>query len=143
MDFTDIEDKIKDAIRTAMPYAKVVETYSGQIEGDMEKLPIPFPAVFVAYGGSSMEWVDGRSYSDAPTFSIIVVAKDLRGPKELREGEYGCYRMIKDVLSALAAKTFGLDMEPLKPDRASIIFVSKTMAAYAIDFKTSYDAVYA
>jgi phage gp37-like protein len=139
MDFTDIEDRIKDRIRTSMPYVKVVETYAGQLGEDLERLPVPFPAVFVAYGGSAYEWVDGRSFNDAPTFSIIVAARDVRGSKELRQGEYGCYRMIKDVLSAAANQTLGLDMWPLKPLRTSLLFLSKTMAAYGIDFRTSFD----
>ena len=138
MDFTDIEDRIKGRIRTSMPYMKLVETYSGQLGEDLEKLPM-FPVVFVAYGGSAYEWVDGRSFNDAPTFSIVVAARDLRGSKELREGEYGCYRMIKDVLSAITNQTFGLDMWPLKPVRTSLLFISKTMAAYSVEFKTSFD----
>ncbi|MDR2018566.1 MAG: DUF1834 family protein [Syntrophobacterales bacterium] len=142
MDFTDIEDRIKTAIRTAIPYAKLVETYAGQLEGDMEKLPMSFPVVFVAYGGSALDLVDGQSYNDAPTFSIVVAAKDLRGAKDLREGEHGCYQMIKGVLGAIAGQTLGLDIWPLKPVRVNLIFISRIMAAYGIDFETSFDSIY-
>ena len=139
MDFTDIEDRIKERIRTSMPYLKLVATYAGELGEDLQKLPVPFPAVFVAYGGSAYERVDGRSFSDALVFSIIVAAKDLRGSVELRRGEYGCYRMITDVLNTLANETFGLDMWPLQPVRTSLMSISKTMAAYSVDFRTSYD----
>jgi len=139
MDFTDIEERIKERIRTSMPYLKLVATYAGELGEDLQKLPVPFPAVFVIYGGSAYGRVDGRSFSDGPTFSVIVAAKDLGGPEKLRQGEYGCYRMIRDVLDVLANETFGLDIWPMQPVRTSLIAVSKSMAAYGVDFKTSYD----
>ena len=139
MDFSDIEDRVKERIRAAMPYVKLVETYAGRLEEDLEKLSVPFPAVFVAYGGSSYDWVDSRSFSDAPVFSIIVAAKDLRGSGKLRQGEYGCYRMIKDVVAAIANETFDLDIFPMRPVKTSLLVISKTMAAYSIEFRTSFD----
>lgn len=142
MDFTDVETAIKAQIRTHLPYVKVVETYAGQLEADIEALPTAFPAVLVVFKDSTYQWVDGRSFNNVPVFSVLVVAKDLRGPKDLRTGEYGCYRMIKDVLAALAGQTLGLDMWPMQPQRASLIFISKTMAAYGIDFSTNFDSVF-
>lgn len=139
MDFTDIEDSIKERIKASMPYVRLVETYAGQLGGELDKLPVPFPAVFVAYGGSVYSWVDGRNFSDAPTFSIIVAAKDLRGSEKLRQGEHGCYRMIKDVLNVITNQTFGLDTWPMQPVRTSLLYISKTMAAYSVEFKTSFD----
>jgi phage gp37-like protein len=140
MDFTDIEDAIKTAIKAAMPYVKTVETYAGQLEGEIKELTLQFPAVFVAYGGSTLDWVDGRNFNDAPGFSVMVAAKDLRGSKDLRIGTHGCYRMINDVLVAITAQRFGLmAMEPMKPVKVSLIFISKTMAAYGIDFHTNFD----
>jgi phage gp37-like protein len=139
MDFIDIETAIKEAVAARMAYTKLVETYAGQLEGEMEKLPIAFPVVFVAYGGSTLTWVDGRSFNDTPVFQVIVAARDLRGPRDLKGGEYGCYRMIKDVLAAVSNETFGLEMLPMKPVKVSLIFISRTMAAYGIDFHTSFD----
>lgn len=139
MDFTDIETAIKGRITTQLTYAKLVETYAGQLEADMDKLPTSFPAVFVAYRDSTLTWVDGRSFNDTPVFSVIVASRDLRGPKDLRAGEYGCYRMIKDVLAAISNETFGLSMLPMAPVKVSLIFISRTMAAYGIDFQTNFD----
>ena len=139
MDFTDIETAIKARITAQLTYAKLVETYAGQLEAEMDKLPIAFPAVFVAYGGSTLDWVDGRSFNDTPVISVIVASKDLRGPKDLRGGEYGCYRMIKDILAAISNETFSLEILPMKPVKVSLIFISRTMAAYGIDFQTNFD----
>ncbi len=143
MDFTDIEDAIKTTIRNSLPYVRTVETYAGQLEGEIGERAAPFPAVFVTYGGSELDFIDGRSMSDAPRFSVIVVTKDVRGGRDLRKGTYGCYRMVRDVLSALTNRRLGLAaMEPMRPVRVSLIFISKTVAAYGVDFRTSYDTSY-
>jgi phage gp37-like protein len=140
VDFEDVEDAIKTAIETDLTYVKTVETYAGQLEGEIEKLTIPFPAVFVSYAGSAFDWVDGQNFNDAPVFSVIVAAKDLRGNADLRKGPNGCYQMIKDVLTSVANQRFGLTaMQPMKPVKVSLIFISKTMAAYGIDFGTDFD----
>lgn len=140
MDFEVIEDAIKTAIRADMAYVGTVETYAGLLEGEIKELAMPFPAVFVSYRGSAFKWVDGRSFNDAAEFSVIVAAKDLRGSEDLRKGRHGCYRMIKDVLTSVANQRFGLAaIEPLKPVKVSLIFNSKTTAAYAIYFHTNFD----
>ncbi len=137
-----IEEAIKAGIRDAMPYVKTVDTYAGQLEEDISRLVQPFPAVFVTYGGSAFEWVDGRSFSAAPDFSVIVAARDLRGKEDLRKAEYGCYRMVADALAAIANQTFGLDILPMKPVKVALMLVSRTVAAYGIDFQTAFDTVY-
>jgi phage gp37-like protein len=142
MDFTDIEDAIKGQIRICLPYVKTVETYAGQLAVEIGRITRAFPAVFVAYGGSSFDWIDGRNFSETPEFSVMVAARDLRGRDDLRKGEYGCYRMITDVLSAVTNQGFGLAILPMKPVRVSLILVSKTTAAYDIGFHTSFDALY-
>ncbi len=137
-----IEEGIKDGIRAAMPYLKKVETYAGQLEGEIEELTILFPAVFVSYGGSDFEWIDGQSFQNDPVFKVIVVAKDLRGQTGMRGGEYGCYRMIIDTLNAIANCTFGKEIQPLKPVKVTPLFISKAFAAYGIDFQTQFDTAY-
>jgi phage gp37-like protein len=142
MDFTDIEDAVKGQIRACLPYVKTVETYAGQLSVEVSRLTRAFPAVFVAYGGSSFDRIDGRSFSETPEFSVMVAARDLRGRDGPRRGEYGCYRMITDVLSAVTNQVFGLAILPMKPVRVSLIALSKTTAAYDIGFQTSFDALY-
>ena len=140
MDFTDIEDAIKTRIRSRMAYAKSVETYAGELEGEIGELATPFPAIFVAYKGSDYDWVDGRTMRDTPRFSVMAAASDLRGSEDLRKGTHGCYRMIKDILAALANDRLGLPaMEPLRPVKVSLLFITRTMAAYSIDFVTGFD----
>lgn len=140
MDFEQIEDKIVTEIKNTL-FIKTVETYAGQLEGDIEKMPIIFPAVFVAYGGSKLDWIDNQNFNESCTFTIFAASKNLKGSKEARKVE-GCYKMIKDILTTLTNKNLGLDIERLTPVQVSFIFVSKSIAVYSIDFQTNFDNTY-
>lgn len=142
MNFEDIEDKIIEEIKGNMLYVKTVETYAGQLEQEIKKLPIIFPAVFVAYAGSTLVWVDGPNHNEICEFSILVAAKNLRGSKAVRKDDYGCYQMIVDVLTYLTNKKFDLDIEKLRPLRVSMIYISKSVAIYGIDFQTNFDTTF-
>jgi phage gp37-like protein len=139
VDFDQVEDKIINEIQTTMSYVDTVDTYAGQLEGDIEKLPMKFPAVLVVYGGSKLSWVDGTVHNDKPIFKVLVAAKDLRGNEKARKKTYGCYRMLRDVLTNLTNKTFGLDIEKLVPVSVRLVFVSKSITVYGIDFETNFD----
>ncbi len=142
MDFEQIEDAIINEVRTRVPYLRTVETYAGQLEDDISKLPVRFPAVFIAYGGSDFSWLDGPSYQEKATFSALLCAKSLRGQEAARKEPQGAYSLIRDVLAALTNRDFGLGIERLSPTRASLVFVSGTLAVYGIDFQTSFDSTY-
>jgi len=142
MDFEQIEDKIIDEIKSALTYVRTIETYAGQLEADIEKLPVNFPAVYVVYAGSALDWVDALNFSEAAEFSVLVCAKDVRGHKEARKGTAGCYQMIRDVLSALTNNSLGLDIEKMQPVRAALVYITKSTAVYGIDFKTNFDNTY-
>jgi|Deesub1362A_J573_1020465.scaffolds.fasta_scaffold00740_18 phage gp37-like protein len=144
MNFEYIEDSIIDALKTAMPYLRTVETYAGQLEDEIERLPVRFPAAYVVYGGSSFNWIDGPNHQETVEFSVLVAAKNLRGNRAVRKGgsapdDRGAYDLINDVLAALTNKTFGLEIERLKPLRVSLVFISRVIAVYGIDFQTSFD----
>src|SRR4030067_3517742 len=138
MTFEDIEDKIITELKTQLTYVKTIETYAGQLEQEIEKLPIIFPALFVAYAGSNYEWVDGPNHNETCEFSILAAAKNLRGQASARKDDYGCYQMITDVLAKLTNNKFGLEIEKLKPLRVTLVFISKSVAIYGIDFQTNF-----
>ena len=143
MTFEDVEDKIIAEIKAKMGYVRTIETYAGQLEGEIAKIPAKFPAAFVVYGGSSLEWIDGPNHNDKPKFKVLVAAKDLRGQKSARKDDNkGCYRMINDVLTHLTNQTFGLAMEKLTPVSVMPVFITKTIAVYGIDFETNFDTTF-
>ena len=141
MTFKDIEDKIITELNT-LSYVKTVETYAGQLEEEIEKALIQFPAMFVVYAGSEYAWVDGPNHNEICEFSILVAAKNLRGQESARKDDYGCYQMIYDVLAKLTNRTFGLEIEKLSPLRVTLVFISKTVAIYGIDFQTNFDTTF-
>ena len=138
MTFEIIEDKIIEKLKE-LPALKTCETYAGQMEGEIERLPVRFPAVFVVYGGSSFEWVDGPNHREIVDFSVMACAKDLRGNEAMRKEEGGAYGLVNDVLEKLTNEDFGLDIERLRPVKVSLVFISKIMAVYGIDFQTGFD----
>ena len=143
MDFEQIEDAILAALKAQMSYVRTCETYAGQLEAEIDKLVINFPAVFVSYTGSDLDCIDNASnFNEAVGFSILVAAKNLKGKTAARKDAYGCYQMIREVLTVLTNKNLGLNIEKLKPTKVSLLYISTTMAIYGIDFQTNFDDTY-
>jgi len=138
----DIEDKIITEIKTQMTYVKTVETYAGQLEGKIEELPIQYPAVYVAYAGSSFEWVDGPNYNEICEFSVMVCVKNLKSQEAMRKATNGAYDLIEAVKANLINKTFGLAMEKLKILRVSLIGITKSVSIYGVDFQANFDTTF-
>jgi phage gp37-like protein len=142
MKFEDVEDMIIDTLKASLPYLKRTATYAGEFETDVKALPSGFPAAFVVYRGSRFEPVDNSSCEEQAEFTVLVAAKDLKGGEQPRKGEYGAYRLLEDVLSALANRDLGLKMERLEPVRVSLVFVSQGIAVYGMDFRAKFDRTY-
>lgn len=144
MDFKTIEDAIISELKTSVPYLKAVETYAGQLDRDIASLPVRFPAAFVAYEGSNFSAGDlGSSGHESCTFSIFVCARDLRGRGETLKGaapgDKGAYDAVNDIVEALEYKSLGLNIEPLKPMRASLLFAGAEVVAYSLAFVTGFE----
>jgi phage gp37-like protein len=144
MDFETIEDKITDTLKADISYLRTVETYAGQTEIDVEKLAVRFPAAFVIYRGSNFEWKDDRNHKETVEFRVLVAARGLRGDAATRKGsdapgDIGAYRMVKDVLTALANKDFGLDIEKMKPLNTSLVLSKSGVSVYSVDFQTGFN----
>ncbi|MBI5634860.1 MAG: DUF1834 family protein [Nitrospirae bacterium] len=143
MDFEQVEDAIIAEIQTAMPDLGTCETYAGQLEGDLNNLAITYPAVFVSYGGSMLDWIDMINFNEAVVFNLLVCAENLRGQEAARKDtDTGAYKMIRDVLTALTNKDLGLSIEKLKPVKVSLLFITKSIAVYGIEFQTNFDNAY-
>jgi len=140
--FETIEDKIIAELNSYIPYVETVDSYAGQLDQDLKSMPMKLPAIFVSYGGSTFEWIDGPNHRETVDFSILVAAKNARGEKSARKAAYGCYQMINDVLVVLTNMDFGLDIEKLVPKRTSLIFAGRTIVVYGIDFQASFDTTF-
>ena len=142
MNFEQVEDAIISRSKDQLAYVRTCETWAGQLEGEIDKLTINYPAVFVSYGGSKLEWIDNINFNEAVEFDILVAAKNLRGQEAARKDEQGCYQMIMDILTALTNQTLDLDIERLRPVSVDMIGVTKTVAIYGIKFQTNFDNTY-
>lgn len=143
MTFEEVEDAIIERLKERINYLRSCETYAGQIEGNIDTLVINYPAAFVSYGGSEFEWLDEINVSEAAEFNVMVCARNQRGQAAVRKEGQGCYQMIADVLRALTNQRLGLEIELLHPARVELVYISKTMAIYNINFQTSFDNTYA
>ncbi|MDA8155563.1 MAG: DUF1834 family protein [Actinomycetota bacterium] len=126
---------------------KVVKTYAGEMAGEVEQLPIQFPASFVAYSGSKYEWVDTKTWLETASFTVLVCAKNLRTALDVNEAvrtdpNTGAYVLLNNVLPALAYKDFGLAMQELKPVDVRLLVITKTTAIYGIEFQAAFDRDY-
>lgn len=139
----DIEDAIISAIKNNIPAIKTVETWAGQIEDEIGKLPVTLPAAYVAYGGSAFSPVDGPSHRERAEFTVIVAARNMRGGEAARKDAGGAYELIQSVLEALSNEDFGYaGIERMAPVRVSLIRSSRAMAVYGIGFRTAFDTQY-
>ena len=137
----DIEDSIVDALKASglAAIAKTIDSYHGEIEdlvGEAKKLLIPLPAVFVLYGGSQFDETANRSFDDEQIFTVVVVARDLRGRASLRTGVYD---ILEELKNTLIDNNLDLDIEPLHPIRIDPLAITKGLSIYGFDFKTSLD----
>ncbi|MDA8168677.1 MAG: DUF1834 family protein [Nitrospiraceae bacterium] len=142
MKFGDMEEKILAALEGGLPYLKTVGTYAGQFEADVKTMPAPFPAAYVVYRGSSFEPVDSANHMETADFTVLAAARGFSGGEDLRKSGYGIYRMTDDIILTLTNQRFGLDIAPVRPLRLSLVFASKTVAVYAVDFRTSFDRTF-
>lgn len=135
MKFMDIEDSIISTLRRDLPALRMVEAYAGQLEGEIEKLPVRLPAAFVVYGGSDYSDIDGLSIRERALFSILVAGR-------MGSGVEGACAMAGTVLATLANNALGLEMERLAPERMRLVHHWSGTAVYGIELHADFDTEY-
>ncbi|HOW54302.1 MAG TPA: DUF1834 family protein [Syntrophorhabdaceae bacterium] len=137
----EIEDRILAELRASAlsTTVKNISTYHGEMDSlveELRRLTIMLPAVFVLYGGSQFSETANRSYDDEPVFTIVAIAKDLRGRDKRRTGMYAILEALKDTLidNDLGFKDTG----PLKPISIEAILITQEFSVYALDLRTTF-----
>ncbi len=144
-----IENAIIDHMEQVGRFA-LVKSYAGEFANeDFAKHIIQFPAFYVAYAGDSKdpeEQSDG--FIEYPIFSTVIIARNLRGEAQARQGgvknahshEYGAYDLLAFVKGCLVNNDLGLPIAQLKPLQTVPLFVGQAsqlqMAIYGIDWTT-------
>lgn len=138
---TNIEDAIVSALQGSgylISACRTIASYHGEIDGlvsEARQLIIPMPAVYVVYGGSEFVESANRSFDDEMTFTVIVIAKDLRADAKLKAA---IYPILEEVKTVLIDNNLNLDIDPLHPERIEPTFISKMFSIYSFDIKTYF-----
>lgn len=136
----DVEDAIVLALQGSdlADTCQTIASYHGELE-DLVKaalsLTAPIPSVYVLYAGSKFSEVVNRGYDDEQAFTIVAIAKNLRGGEDLKSSIYGMLELFK---ATLIDNDLSLDIEPLHPVAIEAVAVTKIFSIYAFDIKTSF-----
>ena len=136
---TQIEDAIvaklqASAVLTALN--ATIASYHGEIDDlvkQAKQLTVKLPAIYTLYGGSNFDESANRSFDDEMSFTVIVIAKDLRGDAKL---EAAMYPILEEIKTVLIDNDLGLNIEPLHPIGIDSLLVTKMFSIFAVEFKT-------
>ena len=131
MGYTEIEGAVIARLKSAVRELKAVDTYSGQLEAEIEKLALRLPTAFVVHGGSRFTWVDGATYRESMDISVLVVTRAGSGRAVLER-----------TIEALSGFAPAEGAERLSPARHSLISTNRLVSAHAIEFSTGIDRAF-
>jgi phage gp37-like protein len=141
-------DEVWDAIITALKGSELdnlclIDSYGGAVDDIIEEaskgslITAQLPAIYVLYGGSRFpEKLTTSSYDDYQTYTIVTIAKDLRGRKKMRVGISPLLELEKEVL---IHNDLDLQIEPFIPVSILPIWISKTIFIFGFDLTTFFD----
>lgn len=113
-----------------------VESYGGELDGDLAAVVRKFPAVWVTFAGcraSAKENTQGSKWRTPATFVTMFGSRNVRGERSTRQGlkvggvikEVGVYQMLQDVSLLLAGSDLGLAITRLKPGAIRTLYNTK------------------
>ncbi len=113
-----------------------VESYGGELDGDLAQVVRKFPAVWVTFGGckaSVKANSSGSKWKTQATFVTLCGSRNVRGERATRKGltvdgvikEVGVYQIVKDVSLLLAGSGLGLAITPLKRGAIRTLYNTK------------------
>ena len=139
----EIEDAIIARIETAAAATPglgyklpTVESYGGELDGDLAAVVRKFPAVWVTFAGcraSVKANTQGNKWRTPATFVTMCGARNVRGERATRKGltvggvikEVGVYQILQDVSLLLAGSDLGLSITRLKPGAIRTLYNTK------------------
>jgi phage gp37-like protein len=135
----DLEDALIDRIKAQLSYLKTVESYGGQLEGDLRQLAVRFPAVFVMLGAVRHDAeldAFGGTYGAECIFDLAVCCRNLRGEAAGRRESQGAYQILDGLRQALAGQTLGLaGAQPVEPDKEEALVIERDLVIYRAAYR--------
>lgn len=138
---TQIEDAIVAELKASNVLTALnatIASYHGEIDDLIKlagQLTIKLPAIYALYGGSSFDESANRSFDDEMHFTIVAIAKDLRGDDKLKAA---MYPILEEIKAILIDNNIDLNIEPLHPLRIEPSLITKLFSIYSFDLKTSF-----
>ena len=136
----DIQDPLVKALQDyagLKAICPMIDAYGGEIDLLLENLKTytgPVPATYVFYAGSVFGGGSG-TYDETPTFTIVTVAKDLRGGSALQGAAYAIIEQQKE---AVINNNLGLDIEPFRPVKVEATMITNMFSVYSFDIQTFF-----
>ncbi len=112
-----------------------VDAWQGDVEALASK-PARLPALMVVYGGCEYgpKRVIGKNHWDADTaWLVVLLHKDLRGPRKALEGCYGIIESVRAKLAGYELAGYG-DLEPVSEE---LLFEKNGLYAYGLNYRVA------
>lgn len=132
-----LEDAVVAALRTELsPQVPTLETYQGNWPVDLQRETWRFPAVLVMLRQTRGAQVALRSYEMTLEFTILVIARQLRGEAARRRAEGGVYQILEGVRKALWYQDLGLELSPFDLLKEEPLLNDQEFSVYAAHYGT-------
>ncbi|MBU1109967.1 MAG: DUF1834 family protein [Candidatus Riflebacteria bacterium] len=139
-------EQIEDALIAGLDTLKgslgvrTIKSYQGELEeGDIKKMVVRFPAIYVVYGGS--EYADhGARRVESMTFHHFVCDKNLRAEDQARRGgnqNPGTYAMLDAIRDELYGARLSLEIEPIRLVRQEAVWFESGISVYGAEYVTA------
>ena len=134
----EVETAIVTALTTQMAaYVKTCKSYQGELEDDIDKVLLLTPAALVVFNARKSKALSqyGHAQQRRMSFTVYLVAKDLRGEATARTKAAGIYAMIEDCDTALLDQKLDLDVPyPIRGGDAELIMTRKHISVFAVEY---------
>lgn len=146
-------EQIEDVLITALLPLKTslsvrdIKTYQGELDSaeEIKKAVKIFPAIIMAYGGSTYENRGNRKI-EKMRFILFFCDKNLRSEPEARRGSGenpGVYAMISAARYLLCNQQLGLEkIEPISLSTEEPVWFDRGVTIYSAEYETEQELIY-
>ena len=132
-----LEDAVLAALTTQLgSWVKTLTTYQGNLLSDLKKEAWRLPAVLVMLRQSRGDQVTTGSFDLRLDFTVLVVARQLRGEAAGRRDEGGVYEILEGVRQALWNQDLGLEVLPFFLVQEEPLLTTREFTVYAAHYRT-------
>jgi phage gp37-like protein len=139
---TEIEDALLSALAplAAELGVRTLGSYQNELdsEAEIKRVSYLFPAVYVAYGGTTPSLQKGHK-TETITYNVMVCDRNLRGEESARRGDAahpGVYALLEGVRDKLYRQRLGLKIMPLTLVHQGPVYFGAGISVYNAEYET-------